>query len=173
MFSLSIAALLLLNLPAPLAFIALANILNRPVPLSFHTDEASGIHASYHVTLDKLALKLPHVAKKFHDIGLGPEEYLDGMYRGLFCGEGRGSRLGVEEVSRIWDVFVFEGDAVLVRTAIGVLMSLDGRGMLSGGVEEVRGMLRDGGKGGTWDVGGEERFVEVVRGAGKKDKEEK
>ena len=71
----------------------------------------------------------------------------------------------LDVTSRLWDVYVFEGDAFLVRTAIGVLTALEAR--LYGSREEVVGLL--GWRAGVWGVGREDEFLEVVRKAGKEE----
>lgn len=84
------------------------------------------------------------------------------MMRTLFLGPGEG--LGVEVASRVWDVMVFDGDAAVVRTVVGVMGWLEGR--LYGSREEVLGVL--GWRGGRWAVGRDvEGFVKLVRDAGK------
>jgi len=66
---------------------------------------------------------------------------------------------------------VFEGDAMLVRTAVGLLARLEGR--LYGTREEILEALGTGdGTNGTWDLGGEEVFMGCVREMGKVDGEE-
>ena len=90
------------------------------------------------------------------------------MIRTLFLGPGSG--LGVETAVRVWDVMVFDGDGVIIRTAVAVLGALEMK--LYGGREEVLGVL--GWRGGTglgaWDVGGEDVFMVMVRNAGKEEK---
>lgn len=87
--------------------------------------------------------------------------------RTLFLGPGDG--LGVDIAARVWDVMVFDGDAAVIRTAVAVLGSLEGK--LYGGKEEVLNVL--GWRGGVgrdkWDVGGEENFMAHVREVGKED----
>lgn len=91
-----------------------------------------------------------------------PHEIFEPMLRNLFLGPGEG--LGIEAASRVWDVMVFDGDAAVVRTVVGVMGWLEGR--LYGGREEVMGVL--GWRGGGWKVGRDvEGFMKVVRDVGK------
>ena len=83
--------------------------------------------------------------------------------RTLFMGPGKG--LGVETAARVWDVMVFDGDAVIIRTAVAVLGALEGS--LYGDRQEVLNKL---GWRGNWHVGGEDEFMARVRSAGKEDK---
>ena len=88
--------------------------------------------------------------------------------RTLFLGPGNG--LGVEITARVWDVMIFDGDGVIIRTAIAILGALEGK--LYGGKEEVLGVLgwRGGVGPGAWDVGTEDEFMARVRAAGKEEK---
>ena len=88
--------------------------------------------------------------------------------RTLFLGPGNG--LGVEAVARVWDVMVFDGDSVIIRTAVAVLGALEAK--LYGGEDEVLGVVGwGGGRGsGAWDVGMEDDFMSKVRAAGKEEK---
>ena len=85
------AALLLLTMPsANDAFIALANILNRPLPLAFLTGDPSGTNKTYDLILNLLNTKRPklyqHLFGPIADGGLAmtPEELLEPMIRTLF-----------------------------------------------------------------------------------------
>lgn len=115
---------------------------------------------TYGLTLTILALKLPRLHHHLlTTLGLTGPDLFEPMFRTLFaCG------LEIDLLSRVWDVFVFEGDRVCIRAAVAVLGGLEGR--LYGGREEVLGALR----GGAWEVGGEEAFLGGVRGAGKDDR---
>ncbi|KAF1815916.1 hypothetical protein P152DRAFT_471292 [Eremomyces bilateralis CBS 781.70] len=172
-----IAALLLLNLPdAPSAFIALSNILNRPLPLAYLIHDPSAIARAHDRIRSALRYKRPGLASHLFDppdrpstdsdVGRGPRETvevgmvrraMDRMLAGLFT-----DGLDVEVASRMWDVYVFEGDGAFVRGAVGVLISLEGK--LWGGTEEVAKALEseDG-----WAVGEVEAFLGTVREAGK------
>ena len=90
------------------------------------------------------------------------------MIRTLFLGPGNG--LGVEVAVRVWDVMVFDGDGVIIRTAVAVLGALEGK--LYGTKEEVLGVL--GWRGGmgksAWEVGGEDHFMALLREAGKEER---
>lgn len=90
------------------------------------------------------------------------------MMRTLFLGPGNG--LGVETASRVWDVMVFDGDSVIIRTAVALLGTLENK--LYGGEAEVMSALGWGGgsEKGMWNVGSEEDFMVRVRSAGKEEK---
>ncbi|KNG48986.1 telomerase reverse transcriptase [Stemphylium lycopersici] len=132
-----IAALLLLNLPAPQAFITLSNLLNRPLPLSFLVHDQSAIHAAYSTTLHVLAKKAPSLASRLETLRVEPRDYLFHALGSLFCG-----RLGVEHAARIMDVVSIEGDKNLPRAAVAILSILEGACM-EGDAESVARVLRE------------------------------
>ncbi|KAI9782168.1 MAG: hypothetical protein M1816_001959 [Peltula sp. TS41687] len=176
-----ITALLLLNLPAAPAFLVLSNLLNRSVPLSFLTSDTSVISHTYALTQRALAYKFPHVHRTLAH--MPPAVYLEPMFRTLFT-----HSLPLDHVSRVWDVYVFEGDKLLIRTAVALLGSLQGRlwfggdgggGGRKGGEEEVRLEKEVGRRIGwecrapPWAYAGldvdEEEFMSAVREAGKEE----
>ena len=71
--------------------------------------------------------------------------------RTLFLGPGKG--LGIEIVSRVWDVMVFDGDGVIIRTAVALLGAMENT--LYGSRQEVMNKLgwRGGTGSDTWRVG--------------------
>ncbi|KAG4440366.1 hypothetical protein IFR05_004159 [Cadophora sp. M221] len=154
----TIAALLLLNLPTPSAsFSALSNLLNRPLPLSFHTSDTGAMSRTYTLLTSTLKLKSPRLAKHLSSLNISPSAYLSNMFTSLFT-----ESLSLDNATRLWDVMVFEGDAVLVRAAVAYLTELEGKlfGARSEGevcaiVEEGLGSLN------------EDQWMSDVRGAGK------
>ncbi|KAL2072873.1 hypothetical protein VTL71DRAFT_12216 [Oculimacula yallundae] len=155
----TIAALLLLNLPTPSAsFSALSNLLNRPLPLSFHTSDPGAISRTYTLLLNSLKLKSPRLLKHLTSLNIEPSTYLANLFTSLFT-----ENLSLDNASRLWDVVVFEGDGVLVRAAVAYLVALEGKlfGCESG--EQVRMVV----EGGLPTEIGEEDWMGAVRGAGK------
>ncbi|KAK1065061.1 hypothetical protein LTR74_008173 [Friedmanniomyces endolithicus] len=154
-----VAATLCLYMRAGEAFVVLANLLNRPVPLAFLVHDKPGMAAACERVLGGLKKEYPtlhaHLTSTATD--LAPAEYLDPIFRCLFA-----YNLPAEHVSRLWDVYVFEGDDVLIRAAVAVLGRLEGK--LYGGKEEVLDLLSWRNRG-RWEVGGEEEFVGAVREA--------
>ena len=98
-------------------------------------------------------------------LGLSHHELFEPMMRTLFLGPGEG--LGVETATRVWDVLVFEGDRMCIRTAVAVLGALEGD--LYGERDEVLAKLGWGGGSGSqmWKVGDEDAFMARVRAMGK------
>lgn len=119
-----IAALLLLNLPAPQTFITLSNLLNRPLPLSFLINDPNAIHAAYSTTLHALSKKSTGLAKHLESLRVEPRDYLYNMFSSLFCG-----RLGVEHAARVMDVYTIESDKIPPRVAVAILLVLEASSM--------------------------------------------
>ncbi len=164
-----------LNTPSD-TFSCLCNLLNRPLPLAFLTGDPSATAKAYQLTDGLLSHKFPRLHSHLFSpspqgLGLSAHEVLEPMMRTLFLGPRNG--LGLETASRVWDVMVFDGDGVIIRTAVALLGALEGS--LYGGVEEVLSVV--GWRGGSgkiaWNVGNEEEFVARVRTAGKEEKEKK
>ena len=129
------AALILLQVHNPAdAFILLANCFNRAVPLAFQSGDISTIARTYNHAVSTLAIKFPRLHEylfgSIEEGGLGftAELIFEPMLRTLFC-----NGLDVERLCRFWDLWVFERDKALVRTAVAVL------GCLQSQLFEVRG----------------------------------
>ena len=158
-----IAGILCLHLHPVDAFVALANLLNRPLPLAFLVHDTGAMARTYELVLSTLKYKFT----KLHDhltaasTGLKPEDYLDPIFRCLFA-----YHLPTEHVSRIWDIFVFEGDKALIRAAVAVLGKLERS--LYGTRDEILNIISWRNER-RWDVGPEEAFITAVRDAGKVD----
>ncbi len=161
----TITALLLLNLPTPQStFITLSNILNRPLPLSFHTHDQGATSRVHALTLSTLASKLPRIYNHlcsydafFHD---NPEQYLDPIFSSLFT-----QFVDLDSVTRLWDVWVFEGDAVLVRAAVAIFTCLESKLYGATSKEDLLRIIRNG-----VESGEEEKWIRAVREAGRNQK---
>ena len=91
------------------------------------------------------------------------------MMRTLFLGPGEG--LGITAASRVWDAMVFDGDAVIIRTAVALLGAMEGS--LYGSRQEVLSRIgwKEGGTGpSVWRIGDADEFMAKVRSAGKEEK---
>jgi Rab-GTPase-TBC domain/SBE2, cell-wall formation len=177
------AALLLLQIPQPAdAFVVLANCFNRAVPLAFQSSDIAATARTYNHAVSTLAIKFP----RLHDylfgsieqggLGFTGELIFEPMIRTLFC-----NGLDIDRLCRFWDLWVFEGDKVIVRTAVAVLGCLqtqlfEVQGDIDLRRRNIQEMLAWGpfnrtDKGGHWDLSHiqEEKFVEEVRMAGQLD----
>jgi hypothetical protein len=104
-----------------------------------------------------------------------PDAYLESIFTGLFT-----RHLALDEATRLWDVYVFEGDALLVRAGVALLLQREMALLAAKEVNEVRVVLGTAaaapGGGGLLPpksprvVGGngeEEKWMRAVREAGK------
>ncbi|KAI0600325.1 hypothetical protein F4775DRAFT_80703 [Biscogniauxia sp. FL1348] len=160
----TIAALLLLNLSTPnAAFIALANILNRSLPLSFFASDAGAQASACNLVHQSLAAKSPkldqHLRKR--DLGLDPYAYLNSIFTSLFT-----QHLSLDECTRLWDVYVFEGDSVLIRAAVALLLDREMTLLGANTPAEVRSTLEVGSMKSTV-LGKDDEWIIKVRAAGK------
>lgn len=157
-----IAGLLILNLSAADSFITLSNLLNRPMPTSFITNDMAEIEKTYAFVLGALEYKLPalHAHLVHPNTKIMAAEYMQPMFQTLFCSQ----KFGMDIASRIMDCYVFEGDGILVRACLGTLANLEGR--LYGSREEILELLGSA-KGPPWDLGKEEEFMELMREMGR------
>ncbi|TVY31783.1 TBC domain-containing protein [Lachnellula occidentalis] len=156
----TIAALLLLNLPtSALAFQTLSNILNRPLPLSFHTLDTGATSRTFYLLLSTLKRKSPqlHTVLTNPEFGLQPDMYMKDIFASAFTGV-----LNLDNCTRLWDVMVFEGDAVLVRAGVAYLLGLESKLLGAGSAKEICEVVRAGLEGVD-----EEEWVGCLRSAGK------
>lgn len=90
-------------------------------------------------------------------LGLHHDIYLKDIFTGLFT-----ERLSLDNATRLWDVMVFEGDAVLVRGAVAYLTAMEGKLFGADSAKQVYDIVRAG-----LDNVGEEEWMKCVRDAGK------
>ncbi|KAL1900739.1 hypothetical protein Cpir12675_000876 [Ceratocystis pirilliformis] len=176
----TIAALLLINLPNITdAFIALANVLNRPLPLSFFTHDEGAKSSAYNLVLKTLkdrsrplydhinALSSAASTSQTPDgtpMPSGPDVFLNYIFTALFT-----SCLAIDEAARLWDIYVFEGDAVIVRAAVAHMIRNEGHLFACKTLENVTEVLEGLKKPrkAVAEIGAEDTWVKLVREAGK------
>jgi hypothetical protein len=159
----NVAAMLLLNLSTPSAvFIAMANIMNRRLPLGFHASDMGARSSTHSIVLQTLAQKSPklHQHLTSRDLGLDPDECLADVFTTFFT-----QYLNLDEVTRLWDVYVFEGDVVLIRAAVALLLESEMSLLGATTSTEVRKALEARGK--TAEQGSGDEWIVKVRSAGK------
>ncbi|KAI0449119.1 hypothetical protein F5B21DRAFT_63834 [Xylaria acuta] len=117
----TIAALLLLNLDTTAsAFIALANVLNRSLPLSFYAGDQGARSSVYQLVSQTLAARSPQLHRHLGDPNtMGPDwdMRLNDIFVSLFT-----RQLCLDDCTRLWDVYVFEGDRILIHAAAALLL---------------------------------------------------
>jgi hypothetical protein len=131
-----VAALLLLNMSAEESFIALSNMMNRSLPLSFLIQDMNAITAAYDTTLSALGKKCPSMARRLAALRVEPHNYLLPIFSSLFC-----DRLPIDHAARLMDVYTIEGDKIPPRVAVALMAALEGSCM-SGEAADVVEVLR-------------------------------
>ena len=179
------AALLLLQLDKPWeVFVCLANCLNRATPAGFLTCDASVTGKTYIQAADALQVKAPRMWRSLFGreaeggLGLSGEEVFEPMCRTIFA-----NGLDLERLVRVWDCWVFEGDRVLIRTAVAILSCLEDQimGLEGGDTIRKRRVIETLGwgpagrreKSGCWNLerlGDVDAFMNAVRSMGRKEK---
>ena len=155
-----IAGLLVLNMSASAAFIALANMFNRPLALAFLINDQATMSRIYSTVLSTLKYKMPRLHEHLTnpETGFkGPEEWLHPFLATLGT-----QLLSPDSCSRLWDIAVFEGDKTFVRAAVGVLALLESR--LYGPREELLSLIGWGARPLDFE---EEQVIVAIREAGK------
>ncbi|XP_051918353.1 TBC1 domain family member 14 isoform X1 [Hippocampus zosterae] len=111
-----IAAVLILNLDTADAFVAFANLLNKPCQMAFFRVDHSLMltyFAAFEVFFEE---NLPKLFAHFKKNNLTPDIYLIDWIFTLYS-----KSLPLDLASRVWDVFCRDGDEFLFRTALGLL----------------------------------------------------
>ncbi|MBN3300671.1 TBC14 protein, partial [Amia calva] len=111
-----IAAVLILNLDTADAFIAFANLLNKPCQMAFFRVDHSLMltyFAAFEVFFEE---NLPKLFAHFKKNNLTPDIYLIDWIFTLYS-----KSLPLDLACRVWDVFCRDGDEFLFRTALGIL----------------------------------------------------
>lgn len=98
---------------------------------------------------------------------LSPELYLNDVFSSIFT-----NLLAIDEAARLWDVYVFEGDALLVRAAVAILLEREMDLLGSKTPDEVWAVMSKSSASNTapravGELGAEDKFIQAVRSAGK------
>ncbi|KAI4903938.1 hypothetical protein NFI96_031941 [Prochilodus magdalenae] len=111
-----IAAVLILNLEEADAFIAFANLLNKPCQLAFFRvdhDLMLKYFAAFEVFFEE---NLPKLFQHFQNNSLTPDFYLIDWIFTLYS-----KSLPLDVACRVWDLFCRDGEEALFRTGLGIL----------------------------------------------------
>jgi hypothetical protein len=101
-----------------------------------------------------------HLTKNVPDCH--PEFYLQELFLCLFT-----RHLAVDEAMRLWDVYVFEGDTILIRAAVAFILTREMALLGTKTVDEVIQVLGNAAGSAVAAPGAEDRFMAAVREAGK------
>ncbi|XP_052007969.1 TBC1 domain family member 14 isoform X1 [Xyrauchen texanus] len=112
-----IAAVLILNMDTADAFIAFANLLNKPCQIGFYRVDHSLMltyFAAFEVFFEE---NLPKLFAHFKNNSLSSDIYLIDWIFTLYS-----KSLPLDIACRVWDVFCRDGEEFLFRTALGILL---------------------------------------------------
>ncbi|XP_027019027.2 TBC1 domain family member 12 isoform X2 [Tachysurus fulvidraco] len=111
-----IAAVLILNLEEADAFIAFANLLNKPCQMAFFRVDHELMLKYFSVFEVFFEENLPRMFSHFQSSNLTPDLYLIDWIFTLYS-----KSLPLDVACRVWDVFCRDGEEFLFRTALGIL----------------------------------------------------
>ncbi|XP_041634888.1 TBC1 domain family member 14 isoform X2 [Cheilinus undulatus] len=111
-----IAAVLILNLDTADAFIAFANLLNKPCQMAFFRVDHSLMLTYFSAFEVFFEENLPKLFAHFKKNNLTPDIYLIDWIFTLYS-----KSLPLDLACRVWDVFCRDGEEFLFRTALGLL----------------------------------------------------
>ncbi|KAJ7706030.1 rab-GTPase-TBC domain-containing protein [Mycena rosella] len=119
-----IAAMLLINMSAPQAFIVMRNLMERHCMRSFFGGDGAkdDVDAYYRIFDTLLADGMPKIYFNFKQHQISPAAYLPDWIVPLFL-----NHLPFEACARLWDVLLLEGDSFLYRASLGMLAVLEPR----------------------------------------------
>lgn len=113
--------MLLLNMDSHSAFVALANLVKKSMVLTaFYTTNESQVRGHFKIFNIFFAENLPKLYMHFKNLSLTPEHYLSDWLMTLFA-----SIIPLEVSSRLWDIFLLEGDIILFKAGLAVLKYLE------------------------------------------------
>ncbi|KAH8928832.1 RabGAP/TBC [Atractiella rhizophila] len=130
------AALLLLNLSPPEAFLSLVNLISKSCLKCLYSNDEETIEAYYRIFDTILADNLPKLYQHFLATSIRPSLYLRPWLLSAFS-----AYLPFDTTVRLFDVFLLEGDSLLFRLALALLEILESRLLVLKGVEEVEEVL--------------------------------
>lgn len=134
------------------------------------SDQGAKVSA-YNLLLQTLSHKSPSLSSHLSSLpDHDPDAYLSNMFTSLFT-----DHLALDEAARLWDVYVFEGDAVLVRAGVALLLQREMSLLGAKTIDEVKAVLETGTRHASAETakpvvssnGDEDRWIQAVRDAGK------
>lgn len=117
-----LAALFLINMPPPDAFLSLVNISRKSCLSYFYNNKQAEMESFYRIFDTLLADSMPKVFRNFQLRQIKPSIYLKPWISTVYI-----RFLPVELATRIMDIFVLEGDSFLFRIALSLLETLEAR----------------------------------------------
>lgn len=155
-----IAAMLLVNMSSPEAFVCLVNLLNRRCLLAFCTDDRPAMQGYFRIFASMFTEQMSTLSKHFTDIRLQPSHFLPTWFITLFT-----HHLPLDVTARLLDIYFLEDDSILFRGAIACLRVLEAR--LYGDADEITEILEDEGELKWLDFGVDEKnFLSALKKSG-------
>ncbi|GAA5906200.1 uncharacterized protein JCM6883_005474 [Sporobolomyces salmoneus] len=130
------ASLLLVNMPPPEAFISLLNLIHKSFLKSFYSSNSSSLSSYERVFDTLLADSMPKVYSNFSSSVVRPSLYLVPWLTTLFIGY-----LELELSTRLFDIFLLEGDSFAFRTSLVLLKILEPR-LFNPNLEELENVFK-------------------------------
>ncbi|KAI9317156.1 rab-GTPase-TBC domain-containing protein [Dichotomocladium elegans] len=116
-----IAGMLLLNMNSQETFIALGNLIHRSSVLSaLYSSNEQRVRGYFKIFNVAFAENLPKLYLHFKNLSLTPEHYLLDWFMTIFA-----SILPLHLSTRLWDIFLLEGDIILFKAGLAVLKYLE------------------------------------------------
>eukprot|EP00002_Diphylleia_rotans_P024859 TRINITY_DN4907_c0_g1_i7.p1 TRINITY_DN4907_c0_g1~~TRINITY_DN4907_c0_g1_i7.p1 ORF type:complete len:442 (+),score=84.70 TRINITY_DN4907_c0_g1_i7:46-1371(+) len=117
-----IAGMLLLNMSAFDSFVCFVHLLNSAHMRALFRMESPGIDLRFAVFDHLLAEFLPETSKHFSELGVSSNLYVVEWFMTIFA-----RLVNLELSSRLWDVYVMDGEVFAFRAALGILKLLSPR----------------------------------------------
>ncbi|CAO3590506.1 unnamed protein product [Absidia cylindrospora] len=116
-----LAGMLLLNMGTYDAFLSLSNLIhNSPVLAALYNSDEARVKGYFKVFNVIFAEHMPKLYLHFKNLSLTPDNYLPDWLMTLFS-----SIIPLGLSSRLWDIFLLEGDMILFKTGLVVLKYLE------------------------------------------------
>lgn len=178
-----VAAMILLQIPTPSeAFMFIANCLKKPTAAAFLSGDVNTKTHTYSKVRSTLEIKFSRLhaylfaAEQDGGLNFTGDELFEPMFHTIFA-----NGLDLDRLCRVWDIWIFESDRYLTRTAVALLGSLEAQifdiqGDLALRRRNIQELLGWGPfervNGGYWNLaasGNGDTFVQSIRSAGKLD----
>jgi len=115
-----IVAMLLLNMDEYRAFISACHILNCPLLKSFYKVDLEKMEAFFSLIDKAIAEYLPNLHSHLKKLQIPPNLYCLDWILTLYS-----KSLPINIATRIWDIYLFEGEYSLIHIALGILSLLE------------------------------------------------
>jgi len=131
-----VAAILLLHMEeAWPSFVAFTNIATRYPIMPFYAFDEILVRKAMQIYKHAFAYNLPELCEHFELEKIQPRQYLYQWFMTVFS-----RTFSIKLVTRVWDLYLFDGVIVLFQTAIAILKHLE-KEMIDNEFEDILPML--------------------------------